>query len=142
MREIQLSPTPIGGSKEQPQYEENEAIPVYDTSGPYGDPQIAINVQQGLAKLRQPWIDARGDTEELTVRSSDYTKARLADDGLDELRFSGVLTPKRAKAGRRVTQLHYARRVSSRPKWNSSPFARIWVASAYVAKFYATSIRE
>lgn len=59
MREIQLSPTLIGGSKEQPQYEENEAIPVYDTSGPYGDPQIAINVQQGLAKLRQPWIDAR-----------------------------------------------------------------------------------
>ncbi|HHE4638452.1 TPA: phosphomethylpyrimidine synthase ThiC [Escherichia coli] len=110
MREIQLSPTLIGGSKEQPQYEENEAIPVYDASGPYGDPQIAINVQQGLAKLRQPWIDARGDTEELTVRSSDYTKARLADDGLDELRFSGVLTPKRAKAGRRVTQLHYARR--------------------------------
>ena len=109
MREIQLSPTLIGGSKEQPQFEENEAIPVYDTSGPYGDPQIAINVQQGLAKLRQPWIDARGDTEELTVRSSDYTKARLADDGLDELRFSGVLTPKRAKAGRRVTQLHYAR---------------------------------
>ena len=109
MREIQLSPTLIGGSKEQPQYEENEAIPVYDTSGPYGDPQIAINVQQGLAKLRQPWIDARGDTEELTVRSSDYTKARLADDGLDELRFSGLLTPKRAKAGRRVTQLHYAR---------------------------------
>lgn len=49
MREIQLSPTLIGGSKEQPQYEENEAIPVYDTSGPYGDPQIAINVQQGLA---------------------------------------------------------------------------------------------
>ncbi|EOX0232954.1 phosphomethylpyrimidine synthase ThiC [Escherichia coli] len=110
MREIQLSPTLIGGSKEQPQYEENEAIPVYDTSGPYGDPQIAINVQQGLAKLRQPWIDARGDTEELTVRSSDYTKARLADDGLDELRFSGVLTPKRAKAGHRVTQLHYARK--------------------------------
>ncbi|MGM1142605.1 phosphomethylpyrimidine synthase ThiC [Escherichia coli] len=109
MREIQLSPTLIGGSKEQPQYEENEAIPAYDTSGPYGDPQIAINVQQGLAKLRQPWIDARGDTEELTVRSSDYTKARLADDGLDELRFSGLLTPKRAKTGRRVTQLHYAR---------------------------------
>ncbi|EFY5727180.1 phosphomethylpyrimidine synthase ThiC [Shigella flexneri] len=109
MREIQLSPTLIGGSKEQPQYEENEAIPVYDTSGPYSDPQIAINVQQGLAKLRQPWIDARADTEELTVRSSDYTRTRLADDGLDELRFSGLLTPKRAKTGRRVTQLHYAR---------------------------------
>ena len=47
MREIQLSPTLIGGSKENPQYEDNEAVPVYDTSGPYGDPDVAINVQQG-----------------------------------------------------------------------------------------------
>ena len=84
MREIQLSPTLIGGSKDNPQYEANEAIPVYDTSGPYGDPHVAINVQQGLAKLRQPWIDARDDSEELTDRSSAYTKARLADDGLDD----------------------------------------------------------
>lgn len=109
MREIQLSPTLIGGSKDNPQFEENEAVPVYDTSGPYGDPDVAINVQLGLAKLRQPWIVARNDSEELDVRSSAYTKERLADDGLDELRFTGLLTPKRAKAGKRVTQLHYAR---------------------------------
>ncbi|MBW9354342.1 phosphomethylpyrimidine synthase ThiC [Citrobacter sp. EC_71] len=109
MREIQLSPTLIGGSKDNPQFEDNEAVPVYDTSGPYGDPEVAINVQQGLAKLRQPWIDARNDSEELDDRSSAYTKERLADDGLDELRFTGLLTPKRAKAGKCVTQLHYAR---------------------------------
>lgn len=109
MREIQLSPTLIGGSKAEPQFEENEAIPVYDTSGPYGDPDVAINVQQGLTKLRQPWIDARNDSEALTDRSSVYTKERLANDGLDELRFTGLLTPKRAKAGKCVTQLHYAR---------------------------------
>lgn len=109
MREIQLSPTLIGGSKDNPQFEANEAVPVYDTSGPYGDPEVAINVQQGLAKLRQPWIDARNDSEELDDRSSAYTKERLADDGLDELRFTGLLTPKRAKTGKRVTQLHYAR---------------------------------
>lgn len=109
MREIQLSPTLTGGTKEAPQFEDNEAVPVYDTSGPYGDPDIAINVQHGLAKLRQPWIDARNDSEALTVNSSAYTKERLADDGLDALRFSGLLTPKRAKAGKRVTQLHYAR---------------------------------
>ncbi|EDI0784553.1 phosphomethylpyrimidine synthase ThiC [Salmonella enterica subsp. enterica serovar Kasenyi] len=109
MREIQLSPTLIGGSKDNPQFEENEAVPVYDTSGPYGDPDVAINVQQGLAKLRQPWIDARNDSEELDGRSSAYTRERLADDGLDDLRFTGLLTPKRAKAGKRVTQLHYAR---------------------------------
>lgn len=109
MREIQLSPTLIGGSKDNPQFEENEAVPVYDTSGPYDDPEVAINVQQGLAKLRQPWIDARNDSEELDDRSSAYTRERLADDGLDDLRFTGLLTPKRAKAGKRVTQLHYAR---------------------------------
>ncbi|HFL1881183.1 TPA: phosphomethylpyrimidine synthase ThiC [Salmonella enterica] len=109
MREIQLSPTLIGGSKENPQFEENEAVPVYDTSGPYGDPEVAINVQQGLAKLRQPWIEARADVETLSDRSSAYTRERLTDEGLDALRFTGLLTPKRAKAGHRVTQLHYAR---------------------------------
>ncbi|EJR2729298.1 phosphomethylpyrimidine synthase ThiC [Salmonella enterica subsp. enterica] len=109
MREIQLSPTLISGTKDHPQYEENEAIPVYDTSGPYGDPDMAINVQQGLAKLRQPWIETRADVETLSDRSSAYTRERLTDEGLDALRFIGLLTPKRAKAGHRVTQLHYAR---------------------------------
>ncbi|EOF5297318.1 phosphomethylpyrimidine synthase ThiC [Salmonella enterica] len=109
MREIQLSPTLIGGSKDNPQFEENEAVPVYDISGPYGDPEVAINVQQGLAKLRQPWIEARADVETLSDRSSAYTRERLTDEGLDALRFTGLLTPKRAKAGHRVTQLHYAR---------------------------------
>ncbi|EGS6537844.1 phosphomethylpyrimidine synthase ThiC [Salmonella enterica] len=109
MREIQLSPTLISGTKDHPQYEENEAIPVYDTSGPYGDPDVAINVQQGLAKPRQPWIEARADVETLSDRSSAYTRERLTDEGLDALRFTGLLTPKRAKAGKRVTQLHYAR---------------------------------
>ncbi|HCB4958036.1 phosphomethylpyrimidine synthase ThiC [Salmonella enterica] len=109
MREIQLSPTLIGGSKDNPQFEENEAVPVYDTSGPYGDPDVAINVQQGLAKLRQPWIEARADVETLSDRSSAYTRERLTDEGLDALRFTGLLTPKRAKAGHCVTQLHYAR---------------------------------
>ncbi|EHR9465001.1 phosphomethylpyrimidine synthase ThiC [Salmonella enterica subsp. enterica] len=109
MREIQLSPTLISGTKDHPQYEENEAIPVYDTSGPYGDPDVAINVQQGLAKLRQPWIEARADVETLSDRSSAYTRERLTDKGLDALRFTGLLTPKRAKAGHCVTQLHYAR---------------------------------
>ncbi|EAM5884836.1 phosphomethylpyrimidine synthase ThiC [Salmonella enterica] len=109
MREIQLSPILISGTKDHPQYEENEAIPVYDTSGPYGDPDVAINVQQGLAKLRQPWIEARADVETLSDRSSAYTRERLTDEGLDALRFTGLLTPKRAKAGHCVTQLHYAR---------------------------------
>ena len=59
MREIQLSPTLIGGSKADPQFEANEAIPVYDTSGPYGDPAVAIDVEKGIARIRSAWIAAR-----------------------------------------------------------------------------------
>ena len=109
MREIQLSPTATGGTKENPLFTPNDAIPVYDTSGPYGDPAISIDVLCGLSPLRESWISERDDCETLTDRSSAYTKERLADDGLDELRFETQLTPKRAKAGKIVTQLHYAR---------------------------------
>ncbi|WP_310608731.1 phosphomethylpyrimidine synthase ThiC [Buttiauxella brennerae] len=109
MREIQLNPTATGGSKENPQFTPNDAIPVYDTSGAYGDPAINIDVLRGLSPLRANWISERDDCELLNDRSSAYTKERLADDGLDELRFETQLTPKRAKAGKIVTQLHYAR---------------------------------
>ncbi|CCJ87310.1 Thiamin biosynthesis protein ThiC [Cronobacter dublinensis 582] len=109
MREIRLSPTLAGGTKDNPHFEPNEPVPVYDTSGPYGDPAVRIDVREGLEKLRSRWIDARNDTETLSARSSAYTRERLADDGLDDLRFHGLLTPKRAQPGKRVTQLHYAR---------------------------------
>ncbi|MBY4891122.1 phosphomethylpyrimidine synthase ThiC [Pantoea sp. DY-15] len=109
MREIQLSPTHIGGSKEIPHYEPNEAVPVYDTAGAYGDPQATINVHQGLDRLRANWIKERGDSETIHQLSSSYTQQRLADEGLDHLRFEQLPQPRRAKAGRRVTQLHYAR---------------------------------
>jgi len=109
MREIQLSPTLLGGDKDRPRYEENEAVPVYDTAGPYGDPEAVIDLQRGLAKLRAGWIAARDDSELLTHTSSRYTQQRLADDGLDHLRFEQLPQPRRAKAGRRVTQLCYAR---------------------------------
>lgn len=110
VREIQLSPTMTGGSTENPQYVANDAIPVYDTSGPYGDPNITIDVLRGLPPLRAQWIDQREDSETLNDRSSSYTKERLADDGLDDLRFETHLIPKRAKSGFCVTQLHYARK--------------------------------
>ncbi|MGP1929930.1 MAG: phosphomethylpyrimidine synthase ThiC, partial [Arsenophonus sp. ER-BJ3-MAG3] len=109
MREIQLSPTHIGGSKENPRYEPNEAVPVYDTAGAYGDPQATINVHLGLARLRASWIEERGDSETIHQLSSSYTQQRLADEGLDHLRFEHLPQPRRAKAGHRVTQLHYAR---------------------------------
>ncbi|MEG7474813.1 phosphomethylpyrimidine synthase ThiC [Serratia marcescens] len=109
MREIQLSPTLVGGSKDTPQYEPNEAIPVYDTAGPYGNPLAELDVHAGLAKLRAGWIDARGDTATLSGASSDFTQQRLADEGLDHLRFEHLPLPRRALPGKCVTQLHYAR---------------------------------
>lgn len=109
MREITLNPTIIGGSSETPQYAPNERVSVYDTSGPYGDPAVTIDVHTGLQALRQGWIVERDDTDELTDRSSAWTRERLADNGLDALRFQGRLTPRRARSGRCVTQLHYAR---------------------------------
>ena len=109
MREIQLSPTQIGGTRENPKLEPNEAVPVYDTAGAYGDPEATIDVHQGLAKLRARWIAERDDSEEIHQLSSDYTQQRLADEGLDHLRFEHLPQPRRAKTGRCVTQLHYAR---------------------------------
>ncbi|HBZ14954.1 phosphomethylpyrimidine synthase ThiC [Pantoea sp. BRR-3P] len=109
MREIQLSPTHTGGSKDDPQYEPNEPVPVYDTAGAYGDPEATINVHQGLTRLRTNWIEARGDSETIHQLSSSYTQQRLADEGLDHLRFEHLPQPRRAKVGRCVTQLHYAR---------------------------------
>ena len=109
MREIQLSQTMVGGSKDQPKFEDNEPVPVYDTAGPYGDPSASIDVHTGLEKLRAGWIAERGDTQEIDQLSSSYSQQRLADEGLEHLRFDNLPRPKRALAGRCVTQLHYAR---------------------------------
>lgn len=109
MREIQLSPTTVGGSKDEPLLEANEPIPVYDTAGPYGDPAAAIDVHKGLNTLRSNWIIQRGDSEKIAELSSAYTQQRLADKGLDHLRFDNLPRPRRALEGRCVTQMHYAR---------------------------------
>lgn len=110
MRAIQLSPTVSGGSKDNPELEANEPIPVYDTAGPYGDPQATVDVRAGLSKLRLNWIAERGDSQEVTELSSAWTQQRLADEGLDHLRFDHLPRPRRALKGRCVTQMHYARR--------------------------------
>jgi phosphomethylpyrimidine synthase len=104
MRAISQSATPdsFGG-------EPNPPLFVYDTSGPYTDPAARIDIRRGLGTPRLPWILERGDTEELAGPTSDYGKARLADPALTALRFELQRTPRRAKAGRNVTQMHYAR---------------------------------
>jgi len=109
MRQIHQTDTFVGGSEENPIYEKNEPIPVYDTSGPYTDPNTKIDVHAGLPKLRQSWIEARDDVEALDGVTSEFAQTRLADESLDELRFANLPKPLRAKKGQCVTQLHYAR---------------------------------
>jgi len=104
MREISLdvTPTDFGG-------EVNAPVTVYDTSGPYTDPNVIIDVRKGLADVRSPWIESRGDPERLSGLSSNFGQERLADPELTKLRFAHVNNPRRAKAGANVTQMHYAR---------------------------------
>lgn len=104
MREIALADTSteLGGEKNAP-------VTVYDTSGPYSDPEVAIDIRKGLQNLRKPWIDGRRDTEELPGLSSAFGLARLQDPELASLRFAHVNKPRRACVGKNVSQMHYAR---------------------------------
>ena len=110
MREISLSDSLVGGTKEDPVFESNEPVRVYDTSGPYTDPKVDVDVHVGLPKLRASWIAGRNDTQELQGATSGYSQQRLADEGLDHIRFENLPAVRRAKAGKNVTQMHYARR--------------------------------
>ncbi|MEL7895901.1 phosphomethylpyrimidine synthase ThiC [Vreelandella neptunia] len=103
-REISLSPTKTTGIDE-----ENPPLLVYDTSGPYTDPEAINDLRKGLPALRRAWIEERDDTEFLTGPTSDYGNRRANDPTLAQLRFDLTRTPRRAKAGKNVTQLHYAR---------------------------------
>ncbi|UJX25185.1 phosphomethylpyrimidine synthase ThiC [Pseudoalteromonas sp. CF6-2] len=109
MREITLSDTFIGGTEENPVFEPNAPIRVYDTSGPYTDPDFQLDVRKGLEKYREKWIEKRGDTEILDSVTSQFSQQRMADEGLDHIRFEHLPKIRRAKAGRNVTQMHYAR---------------------------------
>jgi phosphomethylpyrimidine synthase len=105
MREIAQHDTPASFGAEK-----NPPLAVYDTSGPYTDPSVRIDIRAGLPPLRANWIAERGDTEALPGPTSRYGVQRLADPKLAELRFPAQRRPLRAKPGANVTQMHYARR--------------------------------
>nr|WP_291272568.1 phosphomethylpyrimidine synthase ThiC [Geothrix sp.] len=105
LRQIQLHPT----RDFKDQLTENEPVVLYDTSGPYTDPTVTIDVAKGLKPLRQDWILGRGDVEELPGATSLYRKLRERDKELDAIRFHADRKPLRAKAGRNVSQMHYAK---------------------------------
>lgn len=104
MREITLNDT-IGDLAEK-----NEPICVYDTSGPYTDPEAIIDFRKGLSSVRTKWIEERGDTKNLDVLSSNFSNIRLSDKEIDKLRFEHLRMPRIAKEGKNVTQMHYARK--------------------------------
>ena len=105
MREISQSETPASFGAEK-----NPPIFVYDTSGPYTDPSAAIDIRNGLAPLRERWVDERNDTEVMAGPSSTYGRVRLDDPKLAAMRFNLQRSPRRARDGMNVTQMHYARR--------------------------------
>ncbi|SDK74220.1 hydroxymethylpyrimidine synthase [Methylophilus rhizosphaerae] len=103
-REISLSDTPssFGGDTNPP-------VVVYDTSGPYTDPNVEIDIRNGLPALRAQWIMERGDVEQLDGPTSEFGHQRLVDPELSQMRFNLHRKPLRAKAGKNVSQMHYAR---------------------------------
>ena len=106
MRQIALSETPRMFGIMEP----NAPFVVYDTSGPYSDPDANIDLGAGLKPLRERWIAERGDSSPLPGLSSEFGRGRAADASLDAVRFPALRPPRRANAGANVTQMHYARR--------------------------------
>jgi phosphomethylpyrimidine synthase len=106
MREVQLGDTMSNGKV----VHGNPPVTIYDTSGPYTDPNIEIDVRKGIPRLRERWIMQRGDIEQLYEISSEYGRQRMEDASLDAIRFEDIKMPLRAKPGRNVSQMHYARK--------------------------------
>jgi len=104
-REISLSDTPSAFGAEK-----NPPVVVYDTSGPYTDPAVSIDIRNGLPALRAKWIEERNDTEQLDGPTSTFGQQRKVDPELAEMRFNLTRLPRRAKASMNVSQMHYARK--------------------------------
>lgn len=104
MREISLTDTPTGLGGEH-----NPPVMVYDTSGVYTDPNVQIDLDKGLPSVRQNWIEERNDTDVLDGLTSKFGQERLKDIRTADIRFAHIQNPRRAKAGKNVTQMHYAK---------------------------------
>lgn len=88
----------------------NDPVYIYDTSGAYTDPKIEIDLEKGLLRLRESWITERNDVERLSEITSQYGRSRTADKSLDPIRFKNVQLPYRAKKGKEITQMYYAKK--------------------------------
>ena len=133
MREISQADTgtSFGGEKNPP-------VTVYDTSGPYTDPSVSIDIQSGLSPLRAAWIEERNDTEQLTALSSEFGRQRAADAKLDSLRFNLTRAPRRAKAGANVSQMHYARQGIVTPEMEFVAIRENLLRQDYIDQLHAS----
>jgi len=111
MREISLADTTLKDGVEK-----NHPILVYDTSGPYTDPDVELDLQKGLPDVRTAWIEEREDTAFLTGLSSKYGNERRDDESIDHLRFEHLKQPRKARGGKNVSQMHYARQGTITPE--------------------------
>ena len=109
MREVAVGPT-ITRTFGVEELKPNPVVTIYDTSGPYTDPDVVIDITKGLPRLREEWIKDRGDVDELTSFTAEYSNERLEEKALDALRFEHIRKPFRAKQGCNVSQMHYARK--------------------------------
>ena len=133
MREISQADTgtSFGGEKNPP-------VTVYDTSGPYTDPSVSIDIQSGLSPLRAAWIEERNDTEQLTALSSEFGRQRAADAKLDSLRINLTRAPRRAKAGANVSQMHYARQGIVTPEMEFVALRENLLRQEYIDQLHAS----
>lgn len=97
-------------------FHKNDDVVIYDTSGPFTDLSVPIDLRKGLPRLRESWIKERGDAELLSDISSEYGRMRRADKSLDALRFEHIALPYRAKAGKQVSQMYYAKQGTITPE--------------------------
>ncbi len=108
MRQVNLTPTVKIDNGER-QQTDNAPVMVYDTSGVYTDPSVKIDINQGIPRIREEWTAKRDDLEQLPAITSEYGRMRESDKSLDEIRFAHRYAPRRAKEGRRITQMALAR---------------------------------
>lgn len=109
MRRVRLTPTVTKDEAGNKHFSENAPVMIYDTSGPYSDPDAEIDLKKGLPRLREPWILERGGVEKLKEYSSSYCRERMSDKKLDHLRFQHTTLPYRALPGKSITQMAYAK---------------------------------
>ena len=148
MRKVNLTPTVTIAADGDRIMKPNDPVYLYDTSGVYTDPSVEININAGIPRLRESWIERRDDLEQLPAITSDYGRARENDKSLDTIRFASRYAPRRAKEGCKITQMDLARRGIITPEMEyvaireNGQLAALGIASHITPEFVRNEIAE